>query len=144
MTHRTPLGVRFSEVDPYRHVNHAVYVVYFEEGRTQALAAVGLALEDLQAQGQQIVIVDLAVRYRAPAHLGDELVVETSVGEVRGASARFVQRVLRGDQVLVEAEVRGALTDGSGRPIRLPPAFVERLVRLRPPGAGAPAGGAAA
>lgn len=136
MTHRTPLGVRFSEVDPYQHVNHAVYVVYFEEGRTRALASVGLALEDLAAQGQQIVIVDLALRYRAPARLGDELVVETAVGEVRGASARFLQRVLRDDRVLVEADVRGALTDGAGRPIRLPAAFVERLLRLRPPAAG--------
>ena len=137
MTHRTTLSVRFSEVDPYQHVNHAVYVVYFEEGRTRALASVGLALEELHAEGLQIVIVDLAVRYRAPAHLGDELVVETTVGEVRGASARFLQRVLRGDQVLVEADVRGALTDRRGRPTRLPAAFVERLVRLRPsPGAG--------
>lgn len=132
MTHRTPLSVRFSEVDPYQHVNHAVYVVYFEEGRTQALAAVGLDLAGLQAQGQQIVIVDLKVRYRAPAHLGDQLVVETAVGEVRGASTWFHQRVMRGDTVLVEAEVRGGLTDADGRPRRLPPAFLERLERLRP------------
>lgn len=132
MTHRTTLGVRFSEVDPYQHVNHAAFVVYFEEGRTRALASVGLALEELQAEGLQIVIVELALRYRAPAHLGDELVVETTVGEVRGASARFLQRILRGDHVLVEADVRGALTDRAGRPTRLPRPFVERLVRLRP------------
>jgi YbgC/YbaW family acyl-CoA thioester hydrolase len=132
VTHRTPIGVRFSEVDPYGHVNHAVYVVYCEEGRTRAFASVGLDLADLLAAGRQIVIVSLAITYRAPAHLGDELVVETSLRDVRGASAWFAQRVVRGGTTIVEADVRGALTDTEGRPRRLSPDLLARLERLRP------------
>lgn len=134
MVHRIDITVRFSEVDPYGHVNHAVYVVYLEEGRARALGSVGLDLTRLQALGQQIVIVDLALRYRAPAFLGDELVVETSVREVRGASTVFHQAVRRGATVLVEAEARGGLTGEDGRPRRLPPEFAECLEALRPAG----------
>ncbi len=128
MTHRTPVSVRFSEVDPYQHVNHAVYIVYFEEGRTAALAAAGLDLGGLQEQGFQIVITELEVRYRAPARLGDLLVVETAVEEIGASATRFRQRVVHEDgRVLVEARVRGALTDVTGRPRRMPPEIVGRL-----------------
>ena len=132
MTHHTRIPVRFSEVDPYRHVNHAVYVIYCEEGRTAALASVGLELGALQARGFQLVITELALRYRAPAHLGDEVVVETAVREIGGAATRFRPWVRRGDRLLVEAEVRGALTDLDGRPRRMPPDVVERLRTLQP------------
>ncbi len=35
--HSTELKVRFSELDPYGHVNHAVYLNYLEIGRIEAL-----------------------------------------------------------------------------------------------------------
>ena len=60
MTHRTPISVRFSEVDPYRHVNHAVYIVYFEEGRTAALAAAGLDLGGANLRGADLRRADLS------------------------------------------------------------------------------------
>ena len=47
MTHRTSVSVRFAELDPYNHVNHAVYVTYFEVARTVALTSVGMALGTL-------------------------------------------------------------------------------------------------
>lgn len=139
MVHRTPIVVRFSELDPYRHVNHAVYVVYFEEGRSRALREIGLDLGKLQREGWQMVLTELAVRYRAPALLGDELTVESWVAEIGGASARWGQRVVRGAEVCAEASVRLGMTDESGRVRRMPKSFVEALTPLLaeapPPGA---------
>ena len=34
--HVTAIKVRFTELDPYGHVNHAQYISYFEHGRTEA------------------------------------------------------------------------------------------------------------
>ena len=34
--HVTSLAVRFNELDPYAHVNHAVYATYCEVARTEA------------------------------------------------------------------------------------------------------------
>ena len=33
--HRTTIRVRFYELDPYNHVNHSVYVSYFESARVE-------------------------------------------------------------------------------------------------------------
>ena len=60
-THRSRLRVRFSELDPYAHVNHTVYLVYFEAGR---LIAWGLPNELL---GQESLT---ALAFRSKDHLG--------------------------------------------------------------------------
>jgi YbgC/YbaW family acyl-CoA thioester hydrolase len=130
VVHRTTIAVRFGELDPYNHVNHAAYVTYFEVARTEALAESGLALQDLQADGYQIVVTDLRVRYRRAAGAGDELTVETVIDEIRGASSVWRQRILCRDKVVATAEVRGGVTDTSGRPARIPPEMRRRLGTL--------------
>ena len=131
--HRSPLRVRFSELDPYAHVNHTVYLVYFEAGRVEAMLDVGVDLASLREEGWQLVVVDLHIRYRTPAVANEQLVVETELVELAGASTRWRQRVVRADggEVLCEAELRIAVTDERGRPRRVPPALRERLDGLR-------------
>jgi acyl-CoA thioester hydrolase len=131
--HLSSLRVRFSELDPYAHVNHAVYLVYFEAGRVEAMLAAGIDLAQLREEGWQLVVVELTTRYRAAAVANDELLVETRLVELAAASTRWRQRVLRGstDEVLCTADIRIAVTDGHGRPRRVPPALRARLEHLR-------------
>lgn len=140
--HRASLRVRFAELDPYRHVNHTVYVTYFEVGRVEAMEAVGLDLARLQDEGWQLVIADLAVRYRRPAVAGDHLVVETGLTELGAATSRWRQRVLRpggdgrsaaggAEEELCSADLRAGVTDSRGRPRRIPPAMAAALEELR-------------
>ncbi len=125
--HQTPVIPRFGELDPYNHVNHAVYVAYFEAARCVALEDIGMALPDLAARGIQIVVTTLEVRFREPATARDRLVVETEVAEVRRASSRWAQRIRRvgDDRVLVEGMVTGSATRRVSRcgrrPISWPP-----------------------
>jgi len=44
MAHRYPIKVRFYELDPYNHLNHASYVQYFEVGRVELLESIGFGL----------------------------------------------------------------------------------------------------
>lgn len=120
MAHQTELVVRFNELDPYNHVNHSVYVTYLEVGREDALRACDLPLPRLSAEGYQLVVTRLDVRYRAAAESGDRLTVETEVLEMRRASGVWRQRVLRGQDVLVTADVTIGVTDVTGRPTRPP------------------------
>jgi acyl-CoA thioester hydrolase len=146
--HRSRLRVRFSELDPYAHVNHAVYVVYFESGRVEAMSEVGVDLAQLREEGWQLVVVELSVRYRAPAVANDELVVETRLRELSGASSRWAQRVLRAgpegaderatEEVLCRADIRIAVTDERGRPRRMPAELRSRLEQLRDPAVDGP------
>ncbi|MEL6983027.1 MAG: thioesterase family protein [Actinomycetota bacterium] len=142
MAHRTSLDVRFNEIDPYGHVNHSVYVTYFEVGRTDALTACGIPLEAMAADGFQLVVTHIDVRYRGAATAGDTLVVETAIGRMRRASGTWHQRILRArpakdgaavepEEVLVTAEVTAGVTDSAGKPTRPPDWLFPALEPLR-------------
>ena len=127
MTHRFPIRVRFYELDPYSHVNHAVYVQYFEAARIELLREAGLTLQGMMDDGVMIVVTDIATRFIRSAQADDELVVETEVLEFKRVTSRWHQRLLRGGEVIVEQELGAAVTNLEGRPIRFPAAIVDQL-----------------
>lgn len=130
--HRTPITVRFYELDPYRHLNHSVYIQYFEVGRIDLFASFGWTLTGMADRGVQIVVSEITTRFLAPGIEGDELVVETGVDEVKRVTARFGQRILRGDEVLATQTVLGACTTLDGRPTRFPDDLAEALTASLP------------
>ncbi len=124
----TTLRVRFHELDPYGHVNHAVYLSYLEVARIDHLAARGIDLLELTARtGAQLVVVGIEVDYLAPAAARDELTVTCRLHERRRASARFDQEIRRDATVLVRARVRTATIDPAGRPMALPAELLAAL-----------------
>jgi YbgC/YbaW family acyl-CoA thioester hydrolase len=129
--HRTEHRVRFHELDPYDHVNHAMYVTYFEIGRVDALDAVDLGLGQLKERGFQFVVTRLDVRFRKAATAGDVVVISTGVSEFGRASTVWSQEIHRGGERIASATVTAAVTDGSGRPTRPPTWIFERLESLR-------------
>lgn len=131
--HVTPIKVRFNELDPYGHVNHAVYISYFEHARTEALEAIGLPLEKMAEQGVQVVVMDLTAAYKRPAVAGDTLHVETWLSELRRASTRWRQVIRRGDEICVTITLRGGITDNAGKPMRPPAWLFENLAELHVP-----------
>ncbi len=130
MTHRLTLRPRFAEMDPYGHVNHAVYLAWFEEARVRALEDVGLGLDELAATGFQIVITDVHLKYRRPVEAADHVVVESRVAKTGRASSVWAQRVTVDGQVCVEGELKGGITDRTGRPTRPPAGFFDQLAPL--------------
>ena len=123
--HRSEIRVRFGELDPYNHVNHAVYVAYLEAGRTEAMQDLGISIHDLAVAGWNVVVTDLVVKFRAPARAGDIVIVETGIAQFGAITSRWVQRILRDEQVLIEGEVRAGSVDPNGRPKRMTPEIME-------------------
>ncbi len=139
MVHKTTFKVRFGELDPYNHVNHAIYVAWFEAGRAEALESVEMSLQAMADLGFQVVVTDLAVQYKVPGRAGDEVTVETWVSEIGGARSTWTQRITRCDldagglTVLCTAEVRAGCTNSEGRPTRMPSELKVALARLDSP-----------
>ncbi len=150
MAHLTTIDVRFAELDPYEHVNHAVYATYLEVGRTEALVACDVPLHRLAEAGYQLVVTRLDMTFHAPAVAGDRLTVATSVAKLRRASGTWRQQIHRcGDHatgggdgavddrvdgdLLITGLITAAVTDSDGRPTRPPdwlfPALDPLLVR---------------
>ena len=131
------LTVRHYECDPLGHVNHAIYVHYFEVGRLEAMAAVGLPFSAILEQGYAIVATDLFVQYKSPAFSDDHLELQSYITHFRGARMTWQQELYhshRGD-LLATAVVNGAFTLANGRPVRIPPAMRILLEKLYLPDA---------
>ena len=116
------LKVRHYECDPLGHVNHAVYVNYFEIGRLAAMAAAGLPFTDVMAQGYTVVASDIFVQYKAPALAEEVLDMQSYIAHFRGARMTWQQELYRhtNGELLALAEVNGAFTLANGRPVRIP------------------------
>jgi acyl-CoA thioester hydrolase len=128
--HTTTIHVRWGELDPYNHVNHAVYSSYLEHARVAALESADRGLDVLSGAGIQIVVVRSDVRFRAPATAGDELTITTRIADVRGASMVWEQHIHRGEEPIVSAEITAAVVAG-GRPLRIPDDLKAVLSALR-------------
>lgn len=132
MIHETPIAVRFYELDPYRHLNHSVYIQYFETGRIDLFKEMGWSLTQMADLGTQVVVASIETRFIAPGVENDALVVETWVEDIKRVTMRFGQRILRGDDVLATQTVHGACTSLEGRPKRIPEDLLVGLKRFAP------------
>jgi len=131
MPHQLDIDVRFYELDPYNHVNHAVYYQYFETARITLLADEGYTLQSMMEDGVMIVVTQIETKFLKPAEGGDHLVVETEVADFSRVTTTWQQRLVRGDEVLVRQEVLAAMTNLEGRPLRFPESMKEALAPYR-------------
>jgi acyl-CoA thioester hydrolase len=127
MIHRTHISVRFYELDPYGHLNHSVYIQYFEVGRIDLFASFGWTLRGLAELGTQVVVSSISTSFLAPGVESDQLVVESWVEEVKRVTTTFGQRIVRGEEVLAFQTVVGACLNLDGRPRRFPEEMSEAM-----------------
>lgn len=125
--HITTIDVRFYELDPYNHVNHTNYFAYCEVARVTALESMGVGLGTLDEQGFHIVVTDVQAKFLDSAVGGDRLTVVTDVREVRRATMRWEQRIERDGATIFTLEIRAAVTDVDGKPVRVPEFLVAAL-----------------
>ncbi|WP_431850654.1 tol-pal system-associated acyl-CoA thioesterase [Allosphingosinicella sp.] len=130
-THCFALRVYFEDTDVAGIVYYANYLRFMERARSDMLRAIGVDQRAALEGGEGVyAVADLQIRYRAPARLDDELLVESEVREVRAASCLIHQRVMRGEAILTDAVVTAAFLSPEGRPRRQPREWVELFTRL--------------
>jgi acyl-CoA thioester hydrolase len=112
-------------------VHHSNYAVYMELARVEWLRRRSLTYAEWAARGVHLPVVELTVRYRAPARFDDELDIETTLTELRVASLRFDYRIVRAsDQTLcTEGSTRLARVDGNHALRRIGDDLVADLLR---------------
>jgi acyl-CoA thioester hydrolase len=120
--------VYYEDTDFSGVVYHANYLRFLERGRTETLRDAGLDHASLFAAEPPLAlaVARMEIDFRRPALMDDLLVVETVVAEVGGASLAMHQRLLRGEDILVDAKVRVAAVS-RGRAVRLPAGLAARL-----------------
>ena len=129
--HRLSIRVYYEDTDFSGVVYHASYLRFMERGRTELLRDLGIHQQAIHAGDTDhkpfaFVVRGMNLEFLKAAKMDDMLIVETSAKEVKGASAILAQRVLRGEEVLVTADVRVAAV-ADGKAARLPAEVREKL-----------------
>lgn len=129
--HRLTIRVYYEDTDFSGVVYHASYLRFLERGRTEILRDLGVHQADLHAGGgagaMAFVVRRMVIEWIKPAKMDDLVVVETAISEVKGASMALNQQILRGEDVLLTANVLVALVS-DGKPARIPPDLRAKLL----------------
>jgi acyl-CoA thioester hydrolase len=125
--HHQQVRVYYEDTDFSGVVYHASYLRFMERGRTNYLRLIGADHRALfeqaaaEAPGFAFVVRHMDIHFHKPAHMDDLLDIVTAPDEVRGASVTLSQKVMRGDDLIVEAHVQVAFVSGGrARPIPKP------------------------
>lgn len=130
--HRTPLRVRWAEVDRQGVVFNAHYLMYCDVCATEYWRAVGMPYpEAFLALGCDTFVRKATIEYAATAAYDDELEVCGRIARLGTSSMRFVVEVFaRGkpDAPMIAAELVYVAADPATlRPVPVPPLLRERI-----------------
>jgi acyl-CoA thioester hydrolase len=129
--HRFAVRVYYEDTDAGGMVYHANYLRWLERARSDMLRLLGIDQRHALDAGEGMyAIADLAIRYLAPARLGDAVLIKTRVASVRASSCTLQQIVSRDDVQLSEASVRVGFIGMDGRPKRQPRTWRDRLAAM--------------
>jgi acyl-CoA thioester hydrolase len=130
----TRLRVRYAETDKMGVVYHSNFVIWFEVGRVELLRQLGFQYSEMEAEDDcHIPVVDLRVRYKAPAQYDDEIVVRTQIKNVRSSLLHFSYEVFRESDrtLLATGETMHIIVDSKLGRTTLPEKYLQAFNGLK-------------
>jgi len=127
--HHLPVRIYYEDTDFTGLVYHANYLRYCERGRSDALRVAGVHHSLLLGQPEPLgfAVNRIVLEFLKPARIDEALSVKTIFETVRGPRLFISQRIERGEELLVTAEVQVCCISLTGRPRRPPAVLLERL-----------------
>ncbi len=130
-SHYFPIRVYFEDTDLSGVVYHASYLRFMERARSDMLRQAGIDQRGTHASGSgYYAIADLSLRYLRPATLDDDLVIVSSMRNIRAASCVIDQCIWRGADQVTTGQVTAAFLSATGRPQRQPAHWISAFNRI--------------
>ncbi|MGI8627320.1 MAG: acyl-CoA thioesterase [Geodermatophilaceae bacterium] len=129
---RVPVSMRWSDQDPFQHVNNAAFLTYLEQARVEIFFSEA-ETEGVTTLSDGVVVVRHEIDYKRPViYSARPLVIECWISQLRAASYRVDYRVYDGETLAVTANSLLATYDiEAARPRRILPderAYLERFL----------------
>ena len=123
----TPIQKRFSDIDPFQHVNNVSQQMYFDVGKMEYYEKI--LGEDALLGDLRIVTVSTSTSYMGQVRMGDPVRVTTSCERIGNKSLTLFQQLLVGDDVRSESRSVMVVFDFPNQCSRpVPDAWRERLL----------------
>jgi acyl-CoA thioester hydrolase len=124
-----PVRVYYEDTDLGGVVYYANYLKFLERARTEWLRSLGFAQTELAAaHGVVFVVRSIGLDYLKPARFDDSLEVTVEIADTGASRIGLAQRVRRGAEDLVTADVDIACVHtATFRPARIPGAILAAM-----------------
>ena len=125
------LKVYYEDTDAGGVVYYANYLKFMERARSDALKSLGFTNKLLiEENGTYIIVKSCNINYIKPALLEDDLEIKSNIKEITKTSFFMLQRVLKGNDQITEAEVHLVTIDKKGKPVKIPERLKEEIEKL--------------
>ena len=106
-------------------VHHAVYLVWFEEGRSAFIRERGWSYADIEDSGYFLVATDLRARYLRATRYDQEVTVKTWIEDVQSRAITFGCDILDASsgEIAFSASLKLICVDSLGKITRIPAAW---------------------
>ncbi len=123
----TTFHVRYVETDAQGVVNHAHYVSYLEEGRSDYLRQRGSSYANFERDGYFLAVTDLNVRYLKAIHYDNKITVRTWLTEARSRTLTFQYEIrhTETDELHATAITKHICLNRTGAVTRIPESWAQ-------------------
>ncbi|MFC2151882.1 acyl-CoA thioesterase [Bacteroidota bacterium] len=100
--HKTPIQIRFNDIDIMAHVNNSVYQNYFDMARTQYFEKV--FEQRMEWKIKALVLAKITIEYLNPIFLHEEIVVLSKVYKLGNKSLQMNQEIINASTNEIKAK----------------------------------------
>jgi len=110
-------------------VYYANYLNFLEEARTEYFAGKNASIKQLADSGFMFVVARQEVDYKFPAAYGDELDIQTVIGEITGVRIEFLHEVYnQNKRLIIKARTILVCVDKSLKPQAIPEELRKKII----------------
>lgn len=122
---QTTFRIRYAETDNMGVAHHAVYLVWFEEGRSAFIRSKGWSYADIEDSGYFLVAAELKARYLRATRYDQQVTVTTWIEEIQSRALTFGCDILDtcSGEIAFSASLKLICVDSQGRITRIPAAW---------------------
>ena len=121
-TFKFPFSIAYSDTDAGGIVYHGRYIEIAERARMEMMRGI-----DLPEQDAGFVVRKLSIKYMAPLHLADDIVVETDIVKVGAASLDLQQKFVHNGSICAIMDITVAYIGSDMRAKRIPDSVSRHL-----------------
>jgi acyl-CoA thioester hydrolase len=117
----TTVSIRYAETDQMGVVYYANYLVFFEVGRNVYFNSIGSSYVDMEREGVYFPVIESLCRYRHPARYGDDIIIRTTIAEMKPTRVKIDYKIIRSKDnlLLAEGSTEHAFMSREGKPLNI-------------------------
>lgn len=128
-----PITVTSEHIDSLKHVNNEVYIKWLMQAADAHSSSLGFTVHKFLEDNACFVVRRHEVDYLAPAYLGEDLIVDTWIIDMKEKKSTRVYNIKRKSdgRILIRAQTLWVYIDlATGKPIEIPAKITEPFLEF--------------